>query len=379
MATWEIRQGDALTRLREMESGTVQVCVTSPPYYGLRDYGTATWDGGDADCDHDVRRWDGPKQTQGAQSGHAANGDRLAREACKCGARRIDDQLGLEATPDEYVAKLVAVFREVQRVLRDDGTLFIVIGNTYSAYNANRGASKSFAAKADQSRPRLPSGLPDPTYPAKCLIPVAWLLGLALIQDGWILRSDSIWAKPNGMPSSVEDRPTTNHEYVLILSKSPRYYWDAAAVAEPASEVGREITLGAQSFALRQAKGMDREPSGNATAAVYTVPPSRNLRSVWTINTQPRRSVTAFDDGGDEYDHFASYPDELVRRCLLAGSREGDTVLDPFSGSGTTGVVALRHGRSFVGIELNPSYVEMARRRIAGDAPLFNIAAEAGA
>jgi DNA modification methylase len=124
---------------------------------------------------------------------------------------------------------------------------------------------------------------------------------------------------------------------------------------------------------------MDREPSGNATAAVYTVPPSRNLRSVWTINTQPRRSVTAFDDGGDEYDHFASYPDELVRRCLLAGSREGDTVLDPFSGSGTTGVVALRHGRSFVGIELNPSYVEMARRRIAGDAPLFNIAAEAGA
>lgn len=367
-ATWEIRQGDALAVLRMLETASVQTCVTSPPYYNLRDYGSATWDGGDAECQHAARRCAGPNDKSFTNEGSSR--DKPTNTCRRCGAVRIDDQLGLEATPQEFVAKLVAVFREVRRVLRDDGVVWCNMGNTYSG--SGKGARSATAKVGNQIKNTKERFIPTdgdmPTqgrsfegFPAKCLIPIAWMLGLAMIEDGWILRNDAIWSKPNAMPTSASDRLTVAHEYLLLFSKKQRYYWDAQAIAELATNAGAEITLGPASFALRQAKGAGIAPSGNGLASTYTVPEMRNKRDVWEIPT------AAFPEA-----HFATYPTELITPCILAGSKEGDTVLDPFCGSGTTGLVALRHGRSFIGLELNPTYVEMSRRRITDDAPMLN-------
>lgn len=572
---WEIRQGDSLELLRAMPETSVQMCVTSPPYWGLRDYGTASWDGGDPGCKHAGR----PKPRQDTHGQRDENHGRFAetrgtqpakaihtipvREECPCGARRIDQQIGLERTPDEYVARIVEVFREVRRVLRDDGTLWLNLGDSYAGSGMTEGTdSKEGSAKREG---RMFHGNRRDTVPGlkqKDLVGIPWRVAFALQQPyytgrikdvgdrrwmaamidgegtvcgfrhvrpngnvrtgvlvfitngnedllseadriwpgaryidtlkagdevlgavarhdcwrwqiqraeerflflreiypylvgkkrqallamnmlefaiaakrlgrggelgvikekrevlarllsdlnqrrpvdipswvkeppsiyepGFYLRSDVIWAKNNPMPESVTDRPTKAHEYVFLLARSERYLYDAKAVAEPLAgnfppnhprtvfdntpppPPGQSPHRG-----LRRAKGnartfrgggaytqgrsfdndgtVEHESHGNVPNETGT----RNRRSVWTVATQP------FPEA-----HFATFPEALVEPCVLAGSRPGDLVLDPFAGSGTTGVVALRHGRRFLGLELNPDYAAMARRRIAG--PLF--------
>jgi DNA modification methylase len=285
----------------------VQTCVTSPPYYGLRDYG------------------------------HAG-------------------QIGLEETPDAYVARLVNVFREVRRVLRDDGTLWLNLGDSYArAGGTDRQISST--GKVGNTLKTLemlpcrkqapPDGLKD-----KDLLGIPWLVAFALRADGWWLRQDIIWHKPNPMPESVTDRCTKAHEYVFLLTKSARYFYDAAAIAEQAErgDAGSRFDQGktAQHQLERQASGA-RIDDGR-----------RNARSVWPIATQPYSGA-----------HFATMPPALAERCVKAGSKSGDMVLDPFGGAGTTGLVADRLGRSATLIELNPEYARLARERITADAPLL--------
>jgi site-specific DNA-methyltransferase (adenine-specific) len=280
--TWQIRQGDALERLQAMPGESVQACVTSPPYFGLRDYG-------------------------------------------------VDGQIGLEATLDEYLDRLLAVFAEVHRVLRSDGTLWVNIGDSYASKprGSDNGWDKSRLTNPARVQKAQSASLRRSRHSAsavgakqKDLMGVPWLLAFALREQGWWLREDIIWAKPTPMPESVTDRCTRAHEYIFRLTKSARYYADQDAIREP---------LGA------------------------------NKRSVWTVRGTPYPAA-----------HFATFPPELVEPMILAGSREGDTVLDPFSGAGTTGLVALRHNRSYIGCELNPEYAELSRRRITADAPLLN-------
>jgi DNA modification methylase len=295
-----VHVGDVRAILPTLEAGSVRCCVTSPPYWGLRDYGVA-------------------------------------------------GQLGLEPTPDAYVANLVAVFRAVRRVLADDGTLWLNLGDSYAANRSYQVVDSKHVDVGNHS----PSTIPDGLKP-KDLVGIPWRVAFALQADGWYLRSDIIWAKPNPMPESVTDRPTKAHEYLFLLAKSERYYYDAAAIAEDAIHAGRLVL--ASGGDAKNAQGANRAAAG-FTKHNTTIGATRNARTVWTISTQP------YPDA-----HFATFPEDLPRRCILAGSALGDTILDPFAGSGTTLAVAIGNGRHGVGIELNPAYAEMARSRIG---PMF--------
>ncbi len=309
MREFRIINADVLEGLRGLPSESVHCCVTSPPYWGLRDYG-------------------------------------------------VSGQLGLERTPEEYVARMVEVFAEVRRVLRADGTCWMNLGDSYamgtkgSSGKGEKQISNAGTILADRSW-SIPQGLK-----AKDLCGIPWRVAFALQADGWYLRSDIIWHKPNPMPESVTDRPTKAHEYLFLLTKSERYAYDAAAIAEP-------VSGGAHAPGQRTGTGAKHEDSPNGfirdKCAYDVLPTIRNKRTVWTIATE------AFPEA-----HFATFPTQLVEPCVMAGCPEGGTVLDPFAGSGTVGVVALRHARNFIGIELNPVYAEMARNRIMDDAPMFN-------
>jgi site-specific DNA-methyltransferase (cytosine-N4-specific) len=255
--------GDARRVLARLPDGLFQCCVTSPPYWSLRNY-------------------------------------------------HIDGQIGLESSLAAYLASLVEVFREVRRVLRDDGTLWLNIGDSYTSGGRSwRAPDRKNPVRAMNVRPPTPDGLKP-----KDLIGIPWRLALALQEAGWYLRADILWNKPNCQPESVKDRPTRCHEYLFLFSKNQHYFYNPRAV---------------------------RGPNG------------RNLRTVWDIPTKACRQA-----------HFATFPSALVERCLQLGSRDGDWVLDPFVGSGTTGLVALDQGRRFVGIELNPDYVQLAENRLNG-------------
>lgn len=272
-----------------------------PPYYGLRDYG-------------------------------------------------VDGQIGLEETPEEYVQKLVAVFREVKRVLKDDGTLWVNIGDSYATgTTADRQQSKNPGVGAN--RIEAQNGVARIGNPAGCktkdLIGIPWMLAFALREDGWYLRQDIIWHKPNPMPESVRDRCTKSHEYIFLLSKSRRYYYDYKAIQEPARTTDFVIRD-------REAGQMNKVPGRSHMNGLkhnrYKV---RNKRDVWSIPVRPFKGA-----------HFATFPEELIKPCVLAGSRENGIVLDPFFGSGTTGVVATKFNRDFIGIELNSDYIDIAKRRL---------------
>jgi DNA modification methylase len=310
---WRVIQGDTRDGLRSLPEQSVHTCVTSPPYWGLRDYG------------------------------HAG-------------------QIGLEQTPDQYVAQLVEVFREVRRVLRDDGTIWVNLGDSYGRIGGKDGTGSSDGAtgRGDNARRNIPIG----AIKEKDLIGIPWRVAFALQADGWYLRSDIIWAKPNPMPESVTDRPTKGHEYLFLLAKAPRYYYDAAAIAEESSDESgwaKQRARGIDTWTYGTAAGGTRVNNTNGIGGTAGQVGTRNRRTVWTITTQP------FPEA-----HFATFPEALVEPCIKAGSPVGGLVLDPFSGSGTTGVVALKQGRSYVGMELNPEYVQMSRRRIGEVAPLLS-------
>jgi len=309
MSTWQILHGDVRDGLRTLPDASVQMCVTSPPYWRLRDYGVA-------------------------------------------------GQLGLEATPDAYVSALVDVFREVRRVLKDDATLWLNLGDSYANDTKWGGSSggkhvKALHGATGIGRQKVATGLKP-----KDLIGIPWLVAFALRADGWYLRADIIWAKPNPMPESVTDRPTKAHEYLFLLTKSPRYYYDWKAITEPVSGTAHGRGSGVNPKAALNAPGAKQNASFSAATAGLV--DERNKRSVWTVATQPYPEA-----------HFATFPEALIAPCIFAGSRAGDTVLDPFVGSGTTGAVSVRAGRHFVGCELSAEYVALARRRIGDAAPMF--------
>lgn len=344
--TIRILIGDCRERLKGLPSKSVHTCVTSPPYFGLRDYG------------------------------HAG-------------------QIGLEDTPDAFVAQMVDVFREVRRVLRDDGTLWLNLGDSYHAASATgntfTGGKHGDIAPEDavKLRDEKNARLKRATYAKpKDLLGIPWRVAFALQTDGWYLRQDIIWSKPNPMPESVTDRCTKAHEYVFLLSKGPRYYFDADAIAEGLAvssvarlaqdvdgQIGSERVPGKTNGAMKAVSRKNSfargtKDSGGVTGAKpqfredrepVAYEGTRNKRSVWTVATQPFKEA-----------HFATYPPELIEPCILAGCPAGGTVLDPFGGAGTTGMVADRLQRDAILIELNPEYAALAKRRLEGDGGMFS-------
>lgn len=326
--------GDALEGLKILKDESVDTCVTSPPYYGLRDYGK-------------------------------------------------DAQIGLEDTLEEYIERLVSVFREVRRVLKPEGTLWVNIADSYAGSGKGRLkdgiARESTFGKIQTGSQGTWQGTLKKTTAYGCkpkdLIGVPWMLAFALRDDGWYLRNDIIWSKPNPMPESVKDRCTKSHEYIFLLSKSPQYYFDGEAIAEPvadssmvrysqdiSNQKGSDRVPGKANGAMKAAKtryggkkytenpdSFCRTNSGNA----YVFRPKRNKRDVWTVSTKPFKGA-----------HFATFPDTLITPCILAGSRVGGIVLDPFCGSGTTLMVANNCNRNGIGIELNEGYEQLIRDRI---------------
>lgn len=344
----QILIGDALEMLRQMPDRVVQACITSPPYWGLRDYGTALWEGGDSNCDHLISLVSNSLLSKKQRTNKGANYMRYDSICAKCGATSTDRQLGLEKTPEEYIAGMVAVFREVRRVLRDDGTLWLNIGDSYNGYPANVTQSGKLSGRNQHARHyKEPGyGLLDKSLKPKDLVGIPWMLVFALRNDGWYLRSDIIWHKPNPMPESVTDRPTKSHEYLFMMSKSQKYYYDADAIKEPASP--DTSVRDRDNTKLNNTPGRSR--MGGLVTNGYEY---RNKRTVWTIPTQSYKDA-----------HFATFPEALVNPCILAGSKQGDLVLDPFGGSGTTGYRAKEMGRDYTLIEFNPEYAKMAERRL---------------
>jgi DNA modification methylase len=253
------------------------------------------------------------------------------------------EQLGLEPTPDAYVASMVAVFREVWRVLRDDGTLWLNIGDSYAMRGGKVPQTKNLSCKPPEMRQRIKNAGLKP----KDLVGIPWMLAFALRSDGWYLRSEIIWHKPNPMPEGVTDRPTKAHEQIFLLAKSERYWYDADAICEKSIRAGS--IPGGQKYI-----GNGMRFNANGKNASSPVAETRNARSVWTISTRPFPGA-----------HFATFPPEIPERCIKAGCPVGGIVFDPFNGAGTTGVVATGLGRDYVGLDINPDYLAMAARRIA--------------
>ena len=316
MTDFRVIIGDCIEGIRTLPDQSVHTCVTSPPYFGLRDYGMA-------------------------------------------------GQIGLEDTPDAFVARLVDVFREVRRVLRDDGTLWLNLGdsygsfggNTYSGFNERYSGTGGEGSKQDATLQGVTDRKADTGLRPKNLLGIPWRVAFALQADGWYLRQDIIWHKPNPMPESVTDRCTKAHEYVFLLSKSARYFFDAEAIKETVSD--NEVTRARNNRADKgivgpadlHGTGFGQSGQGGwERAGVAT----RNRRSVWTVATKPFAGA-----------HFATFPPDLIEPCILAGSPIGGTVLDPFGGSGTTAGVAMRNGRNAILCELNPEYAVLMPERIA--------------
>jgi DNA modification methylase len=325
----KILQGNCLETLSSLEEKSVNTCVTSPPYWGLRDYGTGEWVGGDPDCNHEGTVL-GHNKNFVDREGRGSNNKSISSGDCyKCGAVRKDDQLGLEETPEKFVENLVNVFREVRRVLRDDGTVWLNLGDSYCG-TGHKGDTKDMYFSQGSARNGQSFALNNKIegLKSKDLIGIPWRVAFALQADGWYLRQDIIWHKPNPMPEPVKDRCTKSHEYIFLLSKSPKYYYDYEAVKVKASD-----------------------------AADYD---TSNKRSVWSI------PVASYSGA-----HFATYPPELIKPCILAGCPEGGTVLDPFGGSGTTAQVASNLNRNAILCELNPEYVEIAKGRLHDSLGMF--------
>lgn len=439
----KLYNSDSLEVLKSMGDGIVQCIVTSPPYWGLRDYGTAEWEGGSVDCEHKGPPAASESSLLGSGPGKRSKvreeGFVPFRSICgKCGAARIDKQLGLEETPEEYIDKMVQIFREVRRVMRDDATLWLNMGDCYAGSNASQGGDGSTGGlsrdgRAESTRlaghKRLQERLiaqkiqtkMAPGLKPKDLVGMPWRLAFALQADGWYLRSDIIWSKPNPMPESCTDRPTKAHEYVFLMTKQAKYYYDADAVREKQKEwrEGHNVSHDVDYY-QEEDKGVHRW----VPKEYHYNPMGRNRRTVWTIPTQPYSEA-----------HFATFPTKLVIPCIKAGTSEKGNcsvcgkpwlrvvecdyeyggerkthekyngknagfgtnpgmgrararantrgwqpsctcnadivkpiVCDPFMGSGTVAEVCERYGRAWIGIELSQEYCDIARKRIGKEA-----------
>ncbi len=305
MINYEIKNGDALSILQSMPSESVDCCITSPPYFNLRDYG-------------------------------------------------VENQIGLEKTPNAYIERLVNVFIEVKRVLKKDGTLWINISDSYAGSGKGAATYPNTATKLQASN----KGELNQANIAKCsfgnckpkdLVGIPWMLAFALRDAGFYLRQDIIWHKPNPMPESVKDRCTKSHEYIFLLSKSKKYYYDAEAIKEPAVSI-KDRRMGLGRLHYRGNREIKQEMLQSNFVSIYE---KRNKRDVWSVTVKPFKGA-----------HFATFPPDLIEPCILAGARENGVVLDPFCGSGTTGEVALKNNRQFIGIDINLDYCEMSKKRL---------------
>ena len=305
----EVIIGDNRQALKELPDASVQTVVTSPPYWGLRDYGH-------------------------------------------------DNQIGLEQSPDDFIEQLCIVFDEVWRVLKDDGTIWVNLGDSYAGSGkgpAGNLAKDTAAGEARHLEKKHSAIVPEGLKP-KDLVGIPWRFAFAMQARGWYLRSDIIWHKPNPMPESVTDRPTKSHEYIFLMTKAPRYYYDHEAIKEDA--IWAEEKRAGKGRLHYDGKRQGEKGTGQEN--FVSIVDKKNKRSVWQVNVKGYKEA-----------HFATYPTELIEPCILAGSKEGDTVLDPFSGSGTTGEVALKHGRNYVGLELNPEYAAISEKRITDAVGMF--------
>lgn len=301
-----IINGNSLEELDKLKENSINCCVTSPPYFGLRDYG-------------------------------------------------VNGQMGLEESPEQYVEKMVYLFSKVKKLLREDGTLWLNLGDSYYNYRPGKGQAlaKQSVSNTKQDLPEVCArrGNKLKGLKEKDLIGIPWRVAFALQEDGWYLRQDIIWHKPNPMPESVKDRCTKAHEYIFLFSKSPKYYFDYEAIKEAAVTKPVKRNKNKEGYQADYLKG-DRFSEGER---VYGADGKRNKRSVWTVATKPFKEA-----------HFATFPPELIKPCILAGCPKGGIILDPFFGSGTTGLVAKQNEMNFVGIELNKDYIEIAKRRLEG-------------
>lgn len=446
-----IHCGDIRDIAKTLPAQSVNCIVTSPPYFGLRDYQTAEWEGGRVKCDHIKRTAVSAKSTlkndgrvNFGSNNYEENTTIPYRDTCsKCGAKRIDKQIGLEATPEAYVNTMVGIFRELKRVLRDDGTVWLNLGDSYAGNNSSNGEGETRNLKteifhggsAHLEQRRITSNC---NLKPKNLIGIPWRVAFALQADGWILRSDIIWHKKNPMPESVTDRPTKSHEYIFLLSKQAKYYYDNEAVREANSDSSGGwqsraknglLTSHSQGFGgngeTSQFARITQEKGEGRGGVAIPNPSGRNRRTVWTVSTKPYKAA-----------HFAVFPPDLIRPCILAGcpqqvcsecgepwrritekgltAHDGKTdsqysngttanrlallrqaareqggeyvntaktigiepvcqcnassrpgvVLDPFMGSGTVAQVAIETGRNWLGVELNPEYIELTKERI---------------
>lgn len=308
----KIYEGNSLEILNMFPEDSIDCVVTSPPYYGLRDYGMA-------------------------------------------------GQFGLEESPEEYIENLVRLFREIHRVLKSEGTVWLNLGDSYWSKRSKNGQDWTQIGSKNGKHSLRAGGKDHPIYKPKDLMGMPWRVALALQQDGWYLRSDIIWHKPNVIPESVSDRPTKCHEYIFLLSKSEKYFYDHEAIKEESvyREVdpirGSEGAFGPDQSRIRESKGKGEFAGKHGTDAFRKIVERKNKRDVWKVSTKPYKGA-----------HFATYPIDLIEPCILAGCPEGGVVLDPFFGSGTTGIAALMHRRDYIGIELNPDYIEIAEERING-------------
>jgi len=377
----KIYQGDALEVLRTFPDESVNCCVTSPPYYGLRDYNTTPmiWDG-DKSCEHEfntgIKKGITGSECKLIGAGKAMTEARYTSDSTyafcsKCGAWK--GELGLEPTPELYVKHLVEIFREVNRVLKKDGTCWLNLGDSYAGSGCGRNGNGEIgvlnSAKQRSNKGANIGNLHGITKTGeglkpKDLIGIPWMVAFALRADGWYLRQDIIWHKPNPMPESVTDRCTKSHEYIFLLAKSQRYYYDQDAIMQPVADA----TVQRMAQQIDKQKGSDRVP-GKTNGPMKAVGSGRiprlggglaNKKSVWTVPTMPFKEA-----------HFATFPPNLIIDCIKAGCPEGGIVLDPFIGAGTTGLVAKKLNHNYVGIELNPEYIKIAEKRIFNEIGLF--------
>jgi len=373
-------QGDVFDKLKELDDNSIDCVVTSPPYWGLRDYGTAKWQGGNPNCEHKKSRFNySISNKQKSNNGSSGLGTYKNGEFCKCGAKRIDKQLGLEPTYQEHIQNIVELFRAMKPKLKDSATVWLNYGDSYAAtVNGTKvkDMKKNLQKKRIENKGKTngvyddrgfidkPFSTIQGSLKPKDLVMIPNRIAIALQDDGWWIRSEIIWHKPNPMPESTKDRPTSCHEKIWLITKNKKYYYDADAIKEPCTESTkqryksgwngneeRDYVSGKQNHF---SKYIGTEKSKEDALK------GRNKRNVWTITTKPCKEA-----------HFATFPKDLIEPCIKAGCPENGVVLDPFGGSGTTGIVAQSLNRTAILIELNPKYIEIAKNRVDKELGMF--------
>ena len=353
----KILQGNCIDKIKELDNNSIDCVVTSPPYWGLRDYGTASYEGGDPNCQHTISdgTYDPKKGTMVERPDRASD----KKKCVKCGAKRIDKQLGLEPTYQEHIKNIVELFRDMKPKLKDSATVWLNYGDSYAS--TVNGTKAKDIKNDDRAFVDKPFSTIQGSIKPKDLVMIPNRIAIALQDDGWWIRSEIIWHKPNPMPESVRDRPTSCHEKIWLITKSKKYYYDSDAIREPVAQ-GTITRLSEKN--LKNQKGSTRGNGGmrsNGNMKAVGNMETKNKRNVWTITTKPCKEA-----------HFATFPKDLIEPCIKAGCPEGGVVLDPFGGSGTTGIVTALNNRNAILIELNQNYIDIANKRIDKEVGLFN-------